>query len=375
VPVNADDIATDRLHHTRREKGAMNRKLQISIAAAAVAAVLSGCNTNQPKSDLASRLEAAEQENSNLRSEVAQLEQSVASLQRQPEGAATLLPPAAKPGECYARAFVPPQYKPVTKSVLKREASQRVETTPARYEWAQEQVLAQEASQQLKVIPAKYGWKEEQVMVSEASTKLVEQPAIYENVEEKILVREGYTTWKKGRGPIERIDNATGEIMCLVEVPPQYKTVVKRVVKTPASVREVEIPAKYETVRRRVVVEPAKTMTVDIPAKYKTVKVRKLVEKPQERRVDIPAEYQEVSDRVLVSEGHLEWRPILCETNTSADVVRKLQQALRNAGYNPGATDGVLGRETMTAVGAYQKANGLASGQLTMETLRKLQVI
>ena len=270
---------------------------------------------------------------------------------------------------------MPPQYKPVSKTVLKREASQRVETVPARYEWAEQRVVAQEASQKLQVIPAKYGWEEEKVLVREASTRLVEQPAVYQNVEEKVLVREAYTTWKKGRGPIERIDNATGEIMCLIEVPAQYKTVTKRVVKTPASVREVEIPAEYKMVKRRVVVAPAKTMTVDIPAQYKTVKVRKLAEKPQERRIDIPAEYQEVSDRVMVSEGHLEWRPILCETNTSADVVRKLQMALRDAGHNPGPIDGRIGQETMAAVNAYQKTNGLASGQLTMETLRKLKVI
>jgi murein L,D-transpeptidase YcbB/YkuD len=116
-------------------------------------------------------------------------------------------------------------------------------------------------------------------------------------------------------------------------------------------------------------------VTVDVPEQYQTVKVRKMAEKPQERRIEIPAEYQEVSDQVLVADGHLEWRPILCETNTSPDVVRKLQMALRNGGYNPGPIDGVIGRETMAAVNAYQKANGLAYGQLTMETLRKLQVI
>jgi len=49
--------------------------------------------------------------------------------------------------------------------------------------------------------------------------------------------------------------------------------------------------------------------------------------------------------------------------------------ALRDAGHNPGAIDGVLGRSTMDAVTAYQKANGLASGQLTIKTLRSLKVI
>ncbi len=360
----------------------MKKQMKLGIAAAAISALLAGCNTTQPKSELASQLANAEKENSSLRSSLAELEESVAnrdqriaSLQTGGSGSSDLLPPKAKAGECYARAFVPPQYKPVSKTVLKSEASQRVETSPARFEWVEEKVLVQEASQQLKVIPAKYGWKEEQVLVKEASTQLVEQPAVYQNVQEKILVRDAYTTWKKGRGPIERIDNGTGEIMCLVEVPAEYKTVIKKVLKTPASVREVAIPAEYKTVKRRVVIEPAKTMAVDVPAQYNTVKVRKLTQKATERRIDIPAEYQEVQDKVLVSEGRLEWRPILCETNTSPGVIRKLQSALRGAGHNPGNIDGIIGDSTMAAVRSYQKANGLASGQLTMETLRRLKVI
>mgnify|MGYP001813554604 CR=1 FL=1 len=355
---------------------------KIGVTAAAVSVLLAGCGSVQPKSDLTTRLESAEKENSMLRNTMADLEQTVAnrneritSLKAQPNGSGSLLPPSAKAGECYARAFVPPQYKPVSKTVLKHEASERVETTPARYELVEQRVLPQEASQQLKVTPAKYGWKEEQVLVKEASTQLIEQPVVYQNVQEKILVRDAYTTWKKGRGPIERIDNATGEIMCLVDVPAHYQTVTKKVVKTPASVREVALPAKYETVKRRVVVEPAKTVTVDIPEQYNTVKVRKLAEKPSERRIEIPAQYQEISDMVLVSDGQLEWRPILCETNTTPDVVRKLQMALRKAGHNPGAVDGVLGRDTLDAVTSYQKANSLASGQLTMKTLRSLDVI
>jgi inosine/xanthosine triphosphate pyrophosphatase family protein len=45
-----------------------------------------------------------------------------------------LLPPNAKPGECYARVFVPPTYKTETAQVITREASERVEIIPARYE-------------------------------------------------------------------------------------------------------------------------------------------------------------------------------------------------------------------------------------------------
>ena len=60
-------------------------------------------------------------------------------------GAAELLPPNAKPGECYARVFVPPTYKTETAQVITREASERVEIIPARYEKVTEQVLVREA--------------------------------------------------------------------------------------------------------------------------------------------------------------------------------------------------------------------------------------
>ena len=41
-----------------------------------------------------------------------------------------LLPPNARAGECYARVFVPPEYKSETKQVLLHEAGEKVETTP-----------------------------------------------------------------------------------------------------------------------------------------------------------------------------------------------------------------------------------------------------
>ena len=51
-----------------------------------------------------------------------------------------------------------------------------------------------------------------------------------------------------------------------------------------------------------------------------------------------------------------------------------MQVRLGDMGYNPGPIDGVIGRETMGAVSAFQKDNKMASGQLTMETLRALGV-
>lgn len=167
----------------------------------------------------------------------------------------------ARPGQCYAEYFQPARYRTETVRVVKKEAAERIEVTPPKYQW-----------------------NEQRVMVKEASTKVVETPAVYATVSEKVLVSPATTVWKKGTGLVQRIDNTTGEIMCLVEVPAKYKTVTKRVVKAPAS-----------------------SKVVQIPAEYKTERVRKLVAPAQERRVPLPAEFETVTKRVQISEEKVGW--------------------------------------------------------------------
>jgi hypothetical protein len=186
--------------------------------------------------------------------------------------AMTTPPPAdAKPGECFARVYVPPQYETTTERVLVREASERVETIPAKYEVVDDRVMVKEPSKRLEEIPAKYEW-----------------------TDEKVLIEESHTEWRPGRGDIERMDSATGEILCLVEVPASYKTVRKQVLVSPATVHE-----------------------VDVPAEYQMIKVTKMVSPPQEKRIPMPAEYQTVTKTHKVSEGHSEWKRVQCETDQS----------------------------------------------------------
>ncbi|ANM30247.1 hypothetical protein ABI59_12625 [Acidobacteria bacterium Mor1] len=285
-----------------------------------------------------------------------------------------LLPPAAKPGECYARVYVSPKYGTETERVLTREASSRVEIVPAKYEWVTERVLVKEASKRLEVVPAKYEWVEERMLVKPAAKKIVEVPAQWETVTERVLDRPAHTVWKKGTGPLQKVDNATGEIMCLVEVPATYKTVTKRVLKAAATTREVEIPAEYKTVKKQVMSNPPSTREIEIPAVYDTVKTRRLVKDAESRTIEIPAEYKTVTRTIQTTDGRMEWATVLCETNATRGTIMSIQRALKAAGYNPGDIDGVIGTDTMNAVRSYQKAKGLAQGYLTYETIDALGV-
>ncbi len=286
----------------------------------------------------------------------------------------SLYPPDAKPGECYAKVLVPAKYDVVTEKVLKREASDKITIVPAKYEWVEERIMVKEASDRIEVSPATYRWVEEKVMVEPATTRLVPMPAEYETVAERVLDRPEQTVWKKGRGPIERIDNTTGEILCLVVEPATYKTINRTVVKKPASTRQVEVPPVFKTIRKQVLDKPAEVTKVPLQAEFSTIRVRKMVEPSKESRVSLPAEFQTVSKRVRVSSERMSWQPILCETNVTQEVIAALQQALDAEGFDPGDIDGVLGGSTMTAVEAYQRSNGLARGGLTMETLEELEI-
>jgi len=277
--------------------------------------------------------------------------------------AADLLPPSAKEGECYARAWVEPTYETKTEQLLVKEASKDYEIIPAKYETVTEQVEIKPAGSYVEVVPAtyetiteqklvqeggqfwridysntaapagqelldkaaahgidiagtqpgtcyhehfipakfetvkedvlvaeaydvieptdaEYRWVEKQVLVSEASTRIEEVPAVYKTVTEEVIDVPAHSVWKKGTGPIQKIDEATGEIMCLVEVPATYKTVSKEVLVSAATTQVVEIPAEYKTVKVKELVSAAGETRKTVPAEYRSVDVTKQVAEP-----------------------------------------------------------------------------------------------
>jgi Putative peptidoglycan binding domain len=359
------------------------RQTIISVTLTSSLLVVAGCTTMEsqgtPVSAVRQPLPQQTQEFAALTTSKAETEPTLAQRTSQDIGpstadAAVMFPPKAKPGECYARVFVPPTYNTVTEQVLKRDASERLETIPAKYEWVEETVAVQEPSEKLEVVPATYEWVEERVLVKPATSRVEVVPPEYETVTEQVLVRPAQAVWKKGTGPLQRIDHATGEIMCLVEEPAVYNTVTKRVLKNPATSRTVQLPAEYTTIQKRVLKTPATTRTVQLPGEYKTVKSQKLVAPEQVQRVPVPAEYETVSKQVQVGDGRMEWSPVLCETNATPGLIMEMQRALRGAGYDPGPINGRIGPKTLGAVETFQRTKGLAQGGITLETLQALSI-
>lgn len=63
-----------------------------------------------------------------------------------------------------------------------------------------------------------------------------------------------------------------------------------------------------------------------------------------------------------------------CEVNSRPNI-KQIQTALKNAGYNPGAIDGKMGRQTKEAIKLFQRNNNLTvtgkAGKKTWKLLRR----
>lgn len=337
-------------------------------------------------------------------------------------------PPNAKPGECYARVEIPGKANTKTRQVLVSPATTKVETIPATYKTTSEQELVTPATTKTEVVPAtyksvtrqvpvdnpveavtettdaEYETVTERVLVKPAETKTITVPAVYDTVTERVQVKDAYTEWKPGGkvyaigaealgGTILANRVTSSGVMCLVEIPAEFKTVTKRVLVTPEQTKEDTTEAVYETVTRRVLKTPASTRsvpseptmkevvvrvidqpatvrTVPVPATFKTVTKRVLDTPAITRTVPVPAVYRsEVVSQGAVSSGETRWVSVLCDVNATPDVVRSLQRALQTRNLYKGQIDGVIGSQTRAAIKAYQKGQ---SEVLTMESAREL---
>ncbi|MBL4616749.1 MAG: peptidoglycan-binding protein [Robiginitomaculum sp.] len=393
----------------------MNYKRALMAAAGSMALLVAACETtgtgyvddsaeSARVAELERQLEAARSQNSSLSTQVTTLQTEVStssssysssSSSYDSIAASAGYPPNARAGQCFSRILIPEITETTTEQVIDQPMGTELRIIGATYEFVQEQILVKEESVRYVVIPAEYETITEQVLVQAELREVIVIPAVYEEITEEILVRPAYTTWKPGEGLIggggyrtgtdgriygpdgqivTTMIQPTGEILCKVEVPPKYKTVTRMRLVTAETTEVNIIPASYEVITKQVVSQPPRVEEIVIPAEYNLVQVRKEVTPSYEETITIPATYKTIEKVSIVSGGNLEWREVICDTNSTPELIAQVQAALAAAGYNPGRSDGVFGMSTLRAMESYQRANGFIVGQLTMETMNALGV-
>ena len=270
-------------------------------------------------------------------------------------------PPNAQPGQCFAKVLVPEQTESFTEQVLISPEKTVTRVIPGQCGLEDKTVVVREPSSEFITIPATYKTLTETVVVKPGGSHTETVPPVYETVTEQIMVRDGYTVWRpgstvagynanansygstgytapppsayagSGAAPNPAYGNlptkvlATGEVLCLVQVPPEYKTITKQVLKVPGRIIEVPYPPETTIVSRQVVDVPAHVEKRDIPGETKIIKV-KVCSPDQTTTASIPPEYKTVTKIKTISPSKFEWKTVDCKT----DVV--------HAGYTPPTT-------------------------------------
>lgn len=321
----------------------------------------------------------------------------------------------AKPGECYARLLLAPQSEIYNEQVLVTPERVEKRTLPAQYRMVEKDVLVKperverrvipavvttrvetevvrEAGFREEVIPARYEMRTEQVMVSPARQEWVktegepiDAPLVTPGDHRPVRYREdGYLSWpgkdssqrvetdEEGRRYLEKGNPPS--VWCLKDIPAVYRTETRKVMVEPERVRRIEVPAVTRQVKRQVVERPERVEEHRIPAVYAKQKVKELVTEEQTKTYTVPAVYKDVEKTRLTGRAEGVWRQVLCDRNASPKLIMKVQKALADKGYNPGAIDGNLGPQTVAAMQKFQADNDLPQGQVSIESVQALGI-
>lgn len=320
----------------------------------------------------------------------------------------------ARPGQCFARMLIAPQFENYMDHVMVQEARTETHTTPevaqlvvkdvmvAPERVVQKQVaevshmemvteVVSPATTREETIPARYEMQVQHVLVAPEHSEWVAQAGIPTGAAmvtpgDHIPVRyraDGKLMWPGKEGQVMPVSDETADylqrgsgqtVYCLKVIPAVYQDRQVRVEVEPAHKRTIEVPAVTRQVRRAVVDVPAHVESVTLPAVYEKRKVREVVQPAHTETVQIPAVYQDVQKSRMIHDAQPVWREVLCDKNASPEVVTAIQHALAEHGYNPGPIDGHLGTQTVSAMQKFEADRGLPQGQVSVEAVTALGV-
>ena len=264
------------------------------------------------------------------------------------------LPPVAQSGQCFEKVSIAPKTQKIIQKVMVEEEKQIISYTEPKFKMVQRDVIVKDAKEVARTIPATYKTIRAKVLSKPAEMKTVVIPAKYEYVQKRVEVKPATKEWKKTKGT-----DGKGEIMCLVDIPPVYKLIRKKILVTPTREVRKEVPAQYKFVDKEVIDRPMRIIKTLIPAESKKVSVKQMTEEPRKVVKVIPPKFKKVEKVVELEKGRTEWAQVLCKANTTASVVKQIQTALGERGYFSGTVNGILDEQTMRAVNKYQAKNNL----------------
>lgn len=288
--------------------------------------------------------------------------------------------------KCYGRSLIAYQFDTIEEKIITRQAYSFLQEKPPVYRTETERILTEPAHTRIEVTPATFEYITERIKVKDAESYVRSSgeprgAETYNNKTEMHEVVPAYQRWEKTK--VKKDCKSKNEENCLewqlVEVPATKIAVLKkeRVEKDlPATTSlSVSVPEEYVTITKKVLKEPASYKEVQVPAQYTTVSRQILVEPRKYEQVTIPAEYKTIKRVIVIKEGGImDSNEVVCASEYPR-YLRNIQTKLTDLGFYKGSIDGKLNNETKLAIMRYQESQKLPLGQLDFQTLKTLDLI
>lgn len=298
-----------------------------------------------------------------------QTQTSLSLFQREAE-----FPADAKAGECYVRVRRPAEYRSEDVKVVLKEASVRYEVVPAVFKDVDKKVLVRPEVKRFEVVPAKFEKKVTKVVKVPEHKTLTAVAADFSAVKERVETRPCRILWKQGDDPLADVKGVVGKVWCLIRDDATFSEYTRQNLTRKARVKEHVVKSEMQEVSTMQLVTPALVKEIVEKAEYKTVRVREMVSPAITKKIVIPAQHKTIRKQVLVRAEEVVWQRVLCDTNLTQDLIRKIQSKLHAKKYDCGRSKGKLTKQTLDAVKKYQKDHKLGVGGLTYEFLEHLKV-
>lgn len=283
--------------------------------------------------------------------------------------------PLIRPGECWVQAVIQPRPQSKPLEIVVRDAVNDIEVTPPKLERTTKEIEVREGGVTYRITPPVYKPVTEKVLIRPELRRSVVEPAVFEERIVEIEVEGGRTVLERCKLPTARAAAGVAvQPLCAREIPPRKEKVKRQVLVKPETTREEVIQAVYKTITRWVLEKPAQAIPVEIPPRTTRLTVQEIAAPEQIEEKTLPPKVRELLATYYEGQPQLAFRQAVCDDDLSPELVAGVQRALRTAGFDPGQVDGKLGRQTLQALLAYQRQNGLAVGALTYETLESLGV-
>ena len=281
---------------------------------------------------------------------------------------------------CYGNVLMPSVYDTIIDRVEVKSSYAYLKRNPPIFDTIVERILVRPGYTKYEVVEPVFETELVKMKVKDvesiiASNAYTETRILTDNIESKPSVK----VWRKTK----RIRNCKSKDpeRCLtwrVETLPAESIEIER--EFPATLAKVnsnieQLPEQYVTFEKRILKREGSVKEVNVLPEYK--EVIRLVKKRNAsfEEVVIPAAFKEIKRIRLISEGgNIEPREVICSTDYK-EYIRPLQEKLQTLGYDVGAIDGILGRKTKEILLIYQVENNLPVGQLDLVTMRYLGLI